>query len=264
VASQHLPALLPRRLRGLVWSRSESAGLAISSSALILVSAERPISDKKQKPTQQLTAERATLAHAIAGQGERVARLEELDQAVRRATSAVRAACSVVDDAVEQEAQRAHMYGRSPDPTVVTEAARRDVEVTREALRAAKDALAEEVRRYDPWPQRIDAAALEVLRAELPGPAVALAARVERLQRDLFEAGSALSRLANLGVIPADDAAVRATIKRFETIAPGGWGSSWNGVPVFVPIGARALETAFAALKGDANAALPEVDADGG
>jgi hypothetical protein len=87
---------------------------------------------------------------------------------------------------------------------------------------------------------------------------------VERLERELFEAGSSLSRLANMGCIPADDAAIGATIRRFETIAPGGWGSSWNGPPVFVPIGARALEAAFAALKCDARTPLPEVDADGG
>jgi hypothetical protein len=86
---------------------------------------ERPISDKKQKPTQQLTAERATLAHAIAAQAERIGRLEELDQAVRRATSAVHAACSVVDEAVEPEAQKARMHGRSPDPGVVTDDAKR-------------------------------------------------------------------------------------------------------------------------------------------
>jgi hypothetical protein len=146
---------------------------------------ERPISDKKQKPTQQLTAERATLAHATAAQAERIARLEELDQAVRSATSALHAACIIVDEAIEQEAQKAHMYGRSPDPGVVTDDAKRVVEVTRAARDAAKAELAAEKAQHDPWPQRIDAAALAVLRVELAGPAVTLAARVERLEREL-------------------------------------------------------------------------------
>jgi hypothetical protein len=197
------------------------------------------------------------LAHAIAGQAERIGRLGELDQAVRRATSAVHAACSVVDEAVEQEAQKARMHGRAPDPSAVTDDAERHVEITREALRAAKAELAGEKAQHDPWPQRIDAAALAVLHTELAGPAVALAARMERMQRELFEMGTTLSWAANLGIIPED-----AAIHRFEGCTAGGWGprsgyTSASSSPLFTRQTEQALEAWFEALKRDAAALRP-------
>jgi hypothetical protein len=212
-------------------------------------------------PTPFASAERAALAHAIAAAKDRAARRAEIEQAFQSARTAAWAATNVVDAAVEAEAGKARMYRRSPDPDVVTDAAKRDVELTRAALQAQKSELDAEKDLYDPSTSNIAAAALAVVRAEQAGPAVALAARLERMEREMFEVGSVVSWLVGRGVI-SDDAS-----RRFEGVAPGGWGSRIGYCPPFATFplstGAQALEAAFEALARDASAPLPKMDAAG-
>jgi hypothetical protein len=223
----------------------------------------------KTKPPEHSpfpSADRAALAQAIAGRAERVARLEGLGEAVRSATAEYRAACRVVDDAVAQEAERAHMYGRAPDATVVTEDAKRSVEVTREALRAAKAELEDAEHQHDFSLDRIDIAARAVLRAELSGDVAAWGAELERQQREQFKLGEKLRWMISRGVIPlptrsfAERTAVDNAIGRFENCAPSGWGAGSNYGPLFpVPTEVLALEAWLEALKRDANAPMPDL-----
>jgi hypothetical protein len=110
---------------------------------------------------------------------------------------------------------------------------------------------------------RVTDAAKAVIRSEMAERAIALAARVAEMQRELVARGSALEWLANAGVCPkvergADDV-IRHVVQRMES-APNQWsiGTIRYATSFAQPTGALAWEAAFEALKRDAAAALPE------
>jgi hypothetical protein len=114
---------------------------------------------------------------------------------------------------------------------------------------------------------RVQDAAVAVLRAEMAGRGVALAARVAEMQRKLVAAGSALEWLSRAGAFreaggrhgEAADESIRHTVLRMES-TPSQWTMSTNprDAPFAVPTGAQRWQAAFEALKRDATAALPD------
>ena len=108
---------------------------------------------------------------------------------------------------------------------------------------------------------RVTDAARAVIRVEMQRRAVALAAEVTRLQRDLVAKGSALQWLA--GVLPradrGQDDPIRRAAERMES-APSCMDDR-HGCAAYasfaIPTGGNAWAAAFEALLRDANAPLP-------
>jgi hypothetical protein len=137
-----------------------------------------------------------------------------------------------------------------------------------EACLAARDALKAEMADDKGWSAlQVQDAAVAVLRAEMAGRGVALAARVADMQRQLVAAGSGLEWLSRAGAFrepggrhgEAADENIRHIVHRME-LAPNQWTMSTkpHAAPFAQPTGAQRWQAAFEALKRDATAALPE------
>jgi hypothetical protein len=137
-----------------------------------------------------------------------------------------------------------------------------------EETRATRDALKAELDGRDNGfsTLQVQDAAVAVLRAEMAGRGVALAARAAGLQRELVAAGSGLEWLSRAGAFrepggrhgEAADENIRHTVLRMES-APSQWTMSTNprDAPFAVPTGAQRWQAAFEAMKRDARTPLP-------
>lgn len=242
---------------------------------------------RRKEPPPGLSRERAALAEAIAAASAATVRRAGLEKATKAADESVWAAVEAVNTAqfalstAKREAARyltELALGNAVEPPLSIKRARVDVadaEDSLEAARAARAALKaqleEDNNRFDPLPDRVAAAAVTVIRDERSDAALALAARIERLQKELIEAGSALQWLARHGVFPVveggathgrpADRGIRDTLARLET-TPTIWTVSLlAGSPPFaVPTGEMAWAGAFEELMRNADAPLPGKD----
>jgi hypothetical protein len=229
-------------------------------------------------PTPFASPERATLAAAIAAAADAGARREALVKAVSTAEAEVRAA-RVAAEATETALLEAQgnatqhrvalalgTAGAPPLSVRQVRAASIAAADDLEEARATRDALKAELDGHDNGllTLRVQDAAIAVLRAEMAGRGVALAARVAEMQRQLVAAASGLEWLASAGVFPtvngrpADDA-IRHTVWRMES-APRQWATVAErpgAVPFAVSTGAQRWQAAFEALKRDPTTPLP-------
>jgi hypothetical protein len=229
-------------------------------------------------PTPFPSAERAALAHAIAAAADAGARRSALEQASKAANSAVLAAIAsaeAAEAALEEAGPLAvkHVVDKALDnagaaPLTIGQA-RAAVIQAQDALeeaRATRAALKSELDRADTGLSAllVQDAARAVIRSEMQQRAVALAARVAEMQRQLVVTGSALEWLAGADVFPkkngkpADDAIRHAVWRMGST--PGQWvmTTTPQEKPFAQPVGAIAWQAAFEALKRDPTTPLPE------
>ena len=220
-------------------------------------------------PTPFPTPERAALAHAIARAADAGARRVALEQAARAADADVLKAIQAVEaaEAALAEAGPAavkHLVdkavGNAGPPPMSTAAARAKVILAQDHLDECRDtraALKAELDRGDNGVAGLLVldAARAVIRVEMQQRAVALAARVLEMQRQLVATGSALEWLANSADVfpkkngkPADDA-IRHTVWRMQQ-TPDQWTQQSSADPPFaVPTGRLAWAQAFEAFK---------------
>jgi hypothetical protein len=228
-------------------------------------------------PTPFPSAERAALGHAIARAADANARRKALETAAQAAGADVLKAIAAAEAAEEgiQEAQAGatrHLIDKArgvsgPVPLTVREA--------RAAAIAAQDDLDEARQNREALRAELDRgdnglaallvsdAAKKVVQAEMAGRGAALAAHVERLQREIVEVGSSLRWLVNAGAFPMEhgrpsDPGIRHAVDRLNS-APTAWEiTGICGIESFAhPIGAQKMQAAFEALLRDANAVLP-------
>jgi hypothetical protein len=227
-------------------------------------------------PTPFPTPERAALAHAIAAAADADARKAALVKALATAEAevrAVRAAAEAAETALMEAQGNAtrHRVATEMGTTVAPPLSVRQVRAASIAAaddlveaRATRDALKAELDGHDNGllTLLVQDAAKAVIQVEMRERAVALAAQVARLQRELVARGSALQWLAKEGVFPQvngkpTDDAIRATVWRMEQ-TPAQWAQRSSAEQPFAqPTGALAWEAAFEALKHDPNAQLP-------
>jgi hypothetical protein len=236
-------------------------------------------------PAAFQSAQRAELAVEIVASAAADTRKAALARAVATADDEVRAARRAVEAAETalQEAQGNATQHRvatalgtaGPPPLSVRECralavvAADDLQAGLEARDALKVELNAEQGRPDFARMRVKDAAIAVIKAEMAERAVALAAEVERLQKDLVSKGSALQWLSEAGAtvpmcgssysaLTEAEKGIRDTIARLD-VAPNQWatGTIRYATSVFEPTGRLKWEAAFEALKTDPNAALP-------
>jgi hypothetical protein len=227
-------------------------------------------------PTPYSSPERAALAHAIAAAADAGARRVALERAAQAANSdalkaiqTVEAAEAALGEAQGNTAKHAvdkALGNAGAAPLTVREARAAVIEAQDhlEECRATRAALkAELYASANRWSAlSVEDAAKAVLRAEMQQRAIALAAEVAQLQKDLVSKGSTLQWLSNKGVLPnADEATIRNTVARLERPAAE-WaiGTVRYATSVWEPTGRLKWEAAFERLKTDANAALPLED----
>jgi hypothetical protein len=224
-------------------------------------------------PTPFPSAERAALAHAIAAAADAGARRVALEQASQSANADVLAAIHAVEAAEVVLAEAGplaikHVVDKAvgtagPPPMSVAQARAaviraqdylEECRATRAALKTELDASANR------WSAlSVEDAAKAVIRSEMQQRAIALAARVAEMQRQLVMSGSALEWLHRAGVFGGEAADVRHTVEKLD-VAPNQWatGTIRYAMSVFEPTGRLKWEAAFERLKTDATAALPE------
>jgi hypothetical protein len=189
-------------------------------------------------PSPFPSPERAALAHAIAAAASADARKAALAQAAQTADAEVRAARRAVEAAAEAiETAKANAArhltdtalgtaGAAPQSIRQARAAAIEAADDLEACLAAREALQAEMADGNDWSTlRVQDAAVAVLRAEMAGRGVALAARVAEMQRQLVAAGSALEWLSRAGAFrepggrhgEAADENIRHTVWRMQS-----------------------------------------------
>jgi hypothetical protein len=229
---------------------------------------------RSSEPTPFPSAQRAELAHAIARAADAGARPVALEQAAATANSALLAAIGAVEAAEEaleeakgNTAKHAvdRVLGTAGPPPLTVGQARAAVIQAQDHLDECRDtraALKAELDKGDNGLSslRLTDAARAVIRVEMRDRAIALAAEVTRLQRDLVAKGSALQWLA--GVLPradlGQDDPVRRAADRMES-SPSAWtiGTIRGDASFAIPTGGNAWAAAYEALLRDANTVLP-------
>jgi hypothetical protein len=237
----------------------------------------------KQKdvlPTPFQSPERAALAAAIVKAAGADARRAALAKAVTTADAEVRAARRAVEATAEAiEVAKSNVARHLTDTALGTAgAAPQSIRQARaaaieaadhlEACIAAREALKADMAAVNDWSAlKVQDAAVAVLRAEMAGRGVALAAKVAEMQRELVALGSALEWLSRAGAFrepggrPGEaDENIRRTVWRMMDSTPRQWATILEGpgaVPFAQPIGAQQLQAAFEVLKRDARTPLP-------
>jgi hypothetical protein len=232
----------------------------------------------KQKdvlPTPFQSPERAALAAAIVKAAGADARRAALAKAVTTADAEVRAARRAVEataEAIEVAKSNVARHltdtalgtaGAAPQTFRQARAAAIEAADHLEACLAAREALqSEQVDVHGLAALSVQNAAVAVLRAEVGKRGVALATRVDALQRELVALGSELEWLFRKGAVPQveKDDPIRDAVRRLDS-TPRQWtiGDIYRHHAAFAqPVGAQRWQAAFEALKRDANAALPE------
>jgi hypothetical protein len=232
-------------------------------------------------PTPFPSPERAALAAAIVAAAGADARRAALVKATATADDevlAARRAVAAADQGIEVSKSNAARHltdtalgvaGEPPQSIRQARATAIEAADNLEVCIAAREGLnAEQVDVHGLATLRVQDAAVAVLRAEMAGRGVALAARVAEMQRQLVAAGSALEWLAKEGVFREPggrrgeaDENIRRTVWRMMDSTPRQWATILEGpgaVPFAQPTGAQRWQAAFEALKRDANTPLPE------